>query len=212
MNEFPPKALRRWRCWNSHVSQEEQDSVDLRLLLRKSLKGLQGQIKHTCRVHVISIPHINSHGLELCSLCMADDSNLKNSRPFLLTLIINKLIALIWKIKLSGASFSCQNELGKKKKNGPYLWCGQVEGRFLEEALWIVVLELHESSVCPPHCQEIGPMCYCFRGEGPQFLEWWDLVFQNRSTFSYSSNTHIKSGYRVLCVQWVLLLIIQINR
>ena len=125
MNEFPPKALRRWRCWNSHVSQEEQDSVDLRLLLRKSLKGLQGQIKHTCRVHVISIPHINSHGLELCSLCMADDSNLKNSRPFLLTLIINTLIALIWKIKLSGASFSCQNELGKKKKWPiPLMWSG----------------------------------------------------------------------------------------
>lgn len=36
---------------------------------------LQGQIKHTCHVHVISIPHINSQGLELCSLCMADDSN-----------------------------------------------------------------------------------------------------------------------------------------
>ena len=39
----------------------------------KPLKGPQGQIKHMCRVHVISIPHINSQGLEWCSLYMADD-------------------------------------------------------------------------------------------------------------------------------------------
>lgn len=51
-------------------------------------------------------------------------------------------------------------------KNGLYLWCGQVEARFLEQVIWIVVLKCYESRAYTTHSQEIGWMCHYFRRKG----------------------------------------------
>lgn len=87
------------------------------------------------------------------------------------------------------------------RKNGLDLWCGQVEGRFLEKETQIVVFKWHESRACAAHTQEIGRMCHYFRRKGSRFLEWWNLMFKNlNNVFSFSSKTYFVCMWNALCV------------
>lgn len=87
------------------------------------------------------------------------------------------------------------------RKNGLDLWCGQVEGRFLEKETQIVVFKWHESRACAAHTQEIGRMCHYLRRKGSRFLEWWNLRFKNlNNVFSFSSKTYFVCMWNALCV------------